>query len=339
MRSSLRRLRDRAAAFNVHGRLGRLRGPELLILTYHRVLPRSHPDWAVEQPGMRVTPETLRMHLGELRKHFAMVDLDDWVDARLTGATLPRLACSVTFDDGWRDNYDYAFPILQEQGVPASIFLVTDLVGTSYSFWPNRLARLLGTLADASELLSWPRALCDRLREAGIHRFPVTPEQIDTAIEACKTLPDADLHALLDEAAGIAEGAEARRDLLDWDEIREMRAGGLVRFGSHTRRHTRLQAGLDPAVLNEEVKGSADAIEQRLGVRPSLFCYPNGDYDAVALELVAANYMAALSTQPGWNGPDSPLHCLRRVGLHEDVSSRPAGLFHRILSARHKSSR
>ena len=69
--------------------------------------------------------------------------------------------------------------------------------------------------------------------------------------------------------------------------------------------------------------GSADAIEQRLGVRPSLFCYPNGDFDAVALELAAGEYVAALSTEPGWNGADSPLHHLRRVGLHEDVSSHP----------------
>ena len=55
------------------------RGPCLLALTYHRVLPAGHLDRASEQPGMLLTPELLAMHLETLGKHFTPVHLDDWL--------------------------------------------------------------------------------------------------------------------------------------------------------------------------------------------------------------------------------------------------------------------
>src|SRR5690606_25886998 len=121
--------------------LWRWRAPSLVVMMYHRVLPHTHPDRATEQPGMYVSPETFELHMHLLRKHFGLVHLDDWLDALAENRPLPRHACAVTFDDGWRDNYQYAFPVLERLGVPATVYLVSDLVGSSYSFWPNALAK------------------------------------------------------------------------------------------------------------------------------------------------------------------------------------------------------
>ena len=133
-------LRGAAAALGPHRWR---RGPCLLVLTYHRVLPEGHPERAREQPGMLVSPELLAMHLQVLAGHFSFVHLDDWLRAAADGNPPPGRSLALTFDDGWRDTYDHAFPILRQAGAPATVFLVTDLVGTSYSFWPNRLARML----------------------------------------------------------------------------------------------------------------------------------------------------------------------------------------------------
>jgi peptidoglycan/xylan/chitin deacetylase (PgdA/CDA1 family) len=335
-RGVLRSLRDRVATVGTDGRLARLPGPELLILTYHRVLPRSHEDWATEQPGMLVTPATLAMHIRVLRDHFEFIDLEEWVRRCEAGDRLPRLACAFTFDDGWRDNFDHAFPLLQQHGVPATIFVVTDLVGTRYAFWPNRLARSLGALKRPEELTSWPHHLSQALESAGVRdslvaRGVVSSDAIDRAIEGCKVLSDGELHSLLDS---VPQGiSPAGRDLLDWDEMAAMQASGLVRFGSHTRRHTRLAAGTDPQQLKDEVLGSADVLEQRLGRKPTMFCYPNGDYDDAAVEVVAGAYRAAVTTDSGWNTPATPRPLLRRVGVHEDVTSTPQGLLRRIERA------
>ena len=64
------------------------------------------------------------MHIRYLRAHYDVVPLEDLIS---TGSDN---ACAITFDDGWRDNYVTAFPILRAHGVPATIFLATNLVGT-----------------------------------------------------------------------------------------------------------------------------------------------------------------------------------------------------------------
>ena len=117
----------------------------------------------LEQPGMYVSPDTLAMHLRVLKRHFEIVDLGDWLRRQRDGSALPDRACCITFDDGWRDNFQHGFPVLRAARVPATIFLVADFIGTRYRFWPNRLATLLGTL-DRARLPRLPRraARCPR---------------------------------------------------------------------------------------------------------------------------------------------------------------------------------
>ena len=287
---------------------------------------------------MLVRPETLAMHLDVLGQYFEFVDLEAWVRASEEGSKLPRLACAITFDDGWRDNYDHAFPLLRAAGVPATIFLVSNLVGTRYAFWPNRLARALARLPAPGEVQAWPRALQTVLQASGalraLSRGRVPREAADRAIEQAKAMPDDELNRLLDLVPREHSGEDMGRDLLDWDEIREMSAGGLFRFGSHTRRHTRLLENLGDETLADEIEGSADAIARHLGVKPALFCYPNGDFGAAALDLVSRSYLAAVTTQHGWNTPTTPRDRLRRVGVHEDTTATKHGFLRRLNRAR-----
>ncbi|MDQ1303822.1 MAG: hypothetical protein QG595_1805 [Pseudomonadota bacterium] len=309
--------------------------PSLLILTYHRVLPATHPARRTEQPGMYVSPDTLALHLQVLRRHFAIIDLGVWLKRRREGAALPARACCITFDDGWQDNYTYGFPVLAAAQVPATIFLVADFIGSRYRFWPNRLAQLLGVL-DADHLADLPDELSAVLAAAGfVAGVPggmVDIGRIDAVINAAKSLSDETLVQLLDTAEarlGVAADAQSR-DLLNADEIMTMRDSGLVAFGSHSRRHQRLLAGINPATLDDELLQSR-AIIERVVERPvELFCYPNGDWSVAALALVRRAYLAAVTTVPGWNQPQSDLHLLRRMSVHEDVGADEASFMARV---------
>lgn len=315
----------------------RLNGPELLVLTYHRVLPDGHPDRPHEQPGMYVRPETLAMHLEVLRANFELAHLDDWLAARAAGEPLPRLTCAITFDDGWRDNHQYGFPVLKHARAPATIFLVSRLIGGQYSFWPNRLARQLARTDVPLELDRWPVALRNRLAAAGLAQGAIggglDVEAIDRAIAACKAFSDARMHEFLDQLPSLSSDP-ASRDLLDEREVREMGASGLVRFGSHTRRHTRLRDDVPAELLADEIAGSADDLERLTGSKPRLFCYPNGDCTPEALQVVRAHYAGAAATTHGWNNAGLDPFMIRRVGMHEDVSGRPATFLARIALAR-----
>lgn len=305
------------------------REPQLLVLMYHRVLPVEHPDRKFEQPGMYVSPQTLEMHLAVLQDHFQLVHLEEWLDDAANDRSLPDRACAITFDDGWRDNYEYAYPILSRAQAPATIFLVADAVGTQYTFWPNRLARLLTdpTLYQSrTQLPRWLQQIINEVCGQQVSSMP-TLSEIDRVIGTCKNLR-ADTE-MLDALDGILDN-DQKRDLFDWKEARLMLDSGLIRFGSHTRRHTRLLPHIDFATLEDEIIGSKNQVKDQLGAEPRTFCYPNGDYSSAALVEVQRTYLGAVTTARGWNTRASDACLLRRVGMHEDVSNTPSAFLSRL---------
>ena len=310
-----------------------LRGPRLLVLTYHRVLPVDHPARAYEQPGMIVSPETLAMNIGVLRQHFELLHLEDWIERAQRGASLPRLACAITFDDGWRDNYDYAFAVLQAAQAPATLYLVSDLVGSTRGFWPTRLARLL-CLAWRSGDLAPLQAFATLCPAVAVPTVVAPGSEIvaaDAVLDALKPhYSDAQLGQAVDAALG-ERMAQEPVDLLDWDQVAHMERSGLLRFGSHTRSHTRLRAGIDPQLLLQEVDGSLVDLSARLQRPATGFCYPNGDHCAEAVQHLRSACDYAVTQNTGWADPTSDRYLLPRLGLSDDFAATPLQLLGRAV--------
>jgi peptidoglycan/xylan/chitin deacetylase (PgdA/CDA1 family) len=100
-----------------------------LVLMYHRVLA-DHEVSPEIKPGMYVTSHAFERHLAYLADNHDVVGLDDlheWLHGRRQYSRIP---CVITFDDGWVDNYTNAFPLLKKYGLSATIFLITDEIGT-----------------------------------------------------------------------------------------------------------------------------------------------------------------------------------------------------------------
>jgi peptidoglycan/xylan/chitin deacetylase (PgdA/CDA1 family) len=111
-----------------------------VVLMYHRVLPDGpHPG---VDPGMFVTVSAFERHLRLLRSRYELVTIDafgDWMAGRRMYVCPP---CAITFDDGWRDNYEIAFPLIQRYEVPATVFLVTSWIGRDDMLDADRIARM-----------------------------------------------------------------------------------------------------------------------------------------------------------------------------------------------------
>jgi peptidoglycan/xylan/chitin deacetylase (PgdA/CDA1 family) len=329
IRQVVKRALYRGASFGGPHRWPSLR-PRLWVLMYHRILPADDPRAATEEPGMVVTPGTLRHHIAWLRSRFELVSLANWLDRTAAGRPVPRRAVALTFDDGWHDNYEFAFPILKETHSPATLFAVSHMIGTSDCFWPNRLARMLsanGVVATAHATgLEW---LSSQRKCTGTEHL--SRIEISNLISACKRHTDEDMRARLDRAEStLSIPEESAPALMDWQQLNEMVDSGLVEVGSHTCRHTRLNVGCPTGVIAKEVLDSQDRLERMLNRRVRLFCYPNGDASPDALSLVASNYDAAVTTRVGINSAGTPRHELRRIRLHEDVSGQPHSFFARL---------
>lgn len=305
----------------------------LVVLTYHRVLPRDYRGLEIVEPGMYVHDDTFAMHLRTLRDEVEFVHLAEWLADRDAGRPIPVRACAITFDDGWKDNYDYAYPILAAARVPATVFVVSGMVGTKRQFWPERLAAWLSVgSADPfvrdSEGARWADSLAMR---AGFTAGGANAEQISSAIAIAKELGDREIHRLMDnlEEAGFVP-PPIERAALNWDELREMQDSGLVAVGSHTVNHVRLQDGVDDAAVEAETTDSARQIASHLGTAPAVFCYPNGDVSGTALKYVRSTYAGACTTRKGWNGPAADAFLLKRMTLHEGNAGSRQALLARI---------
>jgi peptidoglycan/xylan/chitin deacetylase (PgdA/CDA1 family) len=275
---------------------------KVLILMYHRVIPRSEVEATFVQPGMYVTPETFERHLQFLSARFEIVPLSSvlarWREGRWESSAR---YCVLTFDDGWLDNYRYAYPLLHAYRAPATIFLPTDMIGTDACLWSDRLGSLLH-------------------RQQPVHNRRAVND-IDAMIERAKTLSDDARERMVD---GLADqlGAQVPPDrrLVNWAEVREMSREG-ISFGSHTCTHANLTR-LDDEALERELRRPIQVLEQHRVNHVRVLSYPNGDHtDAVVAAAQAAGYDAAVTTNPG---PESArpadLFRLKRIGVHEDVS-------------------
>ena len=316
--------------------LWRTRDRSLVVLMYHRVLPPGDSRLELEQPGMYVHPSTLRLHLVALKRHFQPVQLDHWIQAARDNAPLPERAFAITFDDGWSDNFEHAYPVLAAENVPATIFVVSDMVGTGRLFWPERLGTLLrqGLARHAAQLYSlsefaWLRAL-DAQIPSSVEEL--NPERLDRIINNAKLDDDATLCARVDDMASSLGDPECPQEveLLDWEQIRKMVRGGLISIGSHTRRHMRLSDALTIEQLHDEITGSKHVIESNAGCEVRLFCYPNGDATAAARMLVAENYLAACSTMPGWHSVRGDRYMIRRIAVHQDITGDETSFLARL---------
>ena len=327
-----RGLQHLAARFGPHRKTPA--SPQLLILMYHRILPASDPRSRIEEPGMVVQPETLRMHLGILKQYFEMVQLSDWFARKAEGRPLPDRACAITFDDGWADNYEYALPVLREAGVPATLFVVSAMMATTQRFWPERLSLLVQHINQQREDL-WPHPALAWLQADGRYRFDGQPPdraRLSAIIAYCKQWTENEIQQKLDAVETLAgiDLSQHQASLLDWEQIREMQQSGLFEIGSHTRHHVRLNTQTDARLFADEIINSRREIEQQLDCEVKTFCYPNGDFCDAALSLVRQHYTLAVTTEAGWCDTSSPAHRLKRIGVHEDIAADRTAFLARV---------
>lgn len=311
----------RIAASTATPWLQSINGQHLWVLMYHRIIPESDSRYSQEEPGMLVTPATFRAQIQALKTLFTIVPLHDWITRRDSGAPLPRRACAITFDDGWLDNYEFAFPVLQQEQVPATLFAVSHMIGTSDQFWPNRVARLIANRSDwqRESALDWIRQAAGEYSNGYTDR-----EKLGQIIARLKRISDAELKERLDASEAQLELiSPSTPALVNWEQLRAMQNSGLVEIGSHTRHHFRLTTDLPPNLAEEEIVESKKLLEKQLDRPVKLFCYPNGDASPHAIRLVEQHYTAAVTTQRGINSTRTAPHQLLRIGIHEHISDTP----------------
>lgn len=233
------------------------------VLLYHACEP-AESDFT---RGLRsnTTPADFDRHLAFLRRYYRVVPL-----ASLEGGNPPERAVVITFDDGYASVRDHALPSLRRHGLPATVYLITGVVGNDALVWVNELNWFLN--ARAREALPRARA------RLGAADAASASELVERARATYDPAAVGSLLTELRRALGT-DGrrlAQSARIYLDWADVRGMIADGIT-FGSHTVSHPNLER-LDAETRECEMRSARTSVINHLGACTSL-AYPFGDHD------------------------------------------------------------
>ncbi len=293
----------------------------LVVLNYHRI---GNPDESPFDPGMfSATAEELDDQVRHLKRRMSMVTLEEALAFIDGNNRHGKRTCRVllTFDDGYLDNYQIAFPILRAHGVQGVFFLPTAFVGADQLPWWDVIAYMVRTAAQRRFALRYPVERefdLDQGLARGLRGILALYKRADTT-DSDRFLDE------LQQACGGKRPSNADRCFLNWDEAREMVGGGMA-VGSHTHTHQVLsQLAADKQL--QELERSRALLSERLGVSVDTLAYPVGHPSSFTNDTQSAaktaGYRAAFSFYGGANFPrQTHRYNVLRLGVSNPSRSR-----------------
>lgn len=294
-----------------------LRWSGVLVLNYHRV---GDGNGSLFDRGLwSSTAEAFADQVRFCKAHFDVIAPGDLRDVRARGQGRYIL---ITFDDGYRDNYEVAFPIIRSERIPATFFVATGFIDSPRVPWWDEIAWMVRTSKRrATNLPGWLGATV---------RFddPDREGAVRTLLQTYKRMPAAATDAYLNDIADATGSGRYDQQAsghwwMTWDMLRAMKASGMT-IGGHTISHPVL-ARAPREIQRKEIEGCSQRLATELGEPMRYFSYPVGGPDAFdsitreCLQNVGVRY--AFSYYAGYRGfEDWDDYDIRRVPVESNLT-------------------
>ncbi len=279
--------------------VGKLKDKGPLIIAYHRFTDII-PVYDIKGTVSNGTAADLSEEIKFLKETFRIVSMDEMM-ADINKPLSLRETAVLTFDDGYRDNYEYVYPVLRKHNVPASIFITCNIIDNKDMLWFDRVAFLFGKLPAGEYRVPFlGKALVPKQgkRRASIifaeSLKPLKKEHLDEII------------GCLEKAAGVKLDEALFKALnlyLNAGDIKTMSADGVC-IGAHTLSHCILNR-VSPENAEREMVESKRILESITGRSVDYFSYPDGkieETDRYLVDMAArCGYKAAVTTNFGLN--------------------------------------
>jgi len=289
-----------------------------IIFMLHHVRPRRGGAF---QPNhhLEVEPEFLGAMLAHLRALNVDIVTMDEVHQRLQARNFARRFACFTLDDGYRDNRDYALPVMREYDAPLTVYVTSDFAEGTGRLWWVALER---AIAKASTIEVPIGGTATRLDTSTPAAKQDAFERMHDWLRALPTEHDLRREiSVLCRRHDVDETPIARELCMSWEELKTFADDPLVTIGAHSITHCNLAKQSEEAA-SFELATSRARIEAALQ-RPVLhLAYPYGDRIAAGRRefalAKAAGFKTAVTTRPGVIFPESAEHltALQRVSLN-----------------------
>jgi len=237
------------------------------ILMYHR--------FSAKPKANCVSADVFEQQLIYLKKHFNVISLSTLRECREHGKQTPRNSVVLTVDDGYRDFYTVAFPLLKKHEVPATLFVTSGFIDQELWLWPDKITWLL---ANAEYI---PEGIALDERALGVCEVDSVSRPLlwNKIVGYLLSISDNGKHVWIEK---FSEILKLKLPLLppndfqacSWQELDKMQRHG-TEIGGHT--HTHPSLGKVPSKqLHYEIQHCKALIDKNLGEKGRDFCFPNG---------------------------------------------------------------
>jgi peptidoglycan/xylan/chitin deacetylase (PgdA/CDA1 family) len=255
-----------------------------IVLLYHRIVSKES-TYLSKGPVVQHELKHFENEIKYLKRNYNLVSIDEVVSRMREGLLSDKPSLSISFDDGYLDNYQFAYPILKRYGVPATIYIATSLIGTTERTWTDQIEfAIMETKKEEFELLE--------LFGGETVEIKTKKQKLQANIriaEAMKFMPDQNRQGLMGrlfqvlnvEKKAITNGKSRR--MLNWEEVKEMAQEGIT-IGSHGHSHSILSR-MQIHRAKEDILTSKKIMEEKLGTKVKHFSFPNGREEDFSEEL------------------------------------------------------
>ncbi|GAA0856494.1 polysaccharide deacetylase family protein [Aliiglaciecola litoralis] len=291
----------------------------IAVLYYHRIVACQEVNKGLLADEVGIAADVFEKHMQFMLKHFTPIKPSEIVDV----LNKPGLYFTVTFDDGFEDNYSVAAPILSKLGISGGFYVVSDFVGTDKLFWWEQLAYLLKNTEckslDASQLCTeWndlePLILLNNEQKNHAQR------QLAKALRQtpAKLVPDI-MQALSKQLEVELISTGRSHPLMNWKQLKELNNCGFD-IGGHTANHVNL-GKTESSEHHHEIFDATETLRSSLNDPIITFAYPYGSVshytDDSTQAVIDVGYHCAFTTTHGIVTRDSHRYRLPRFKLNK----------------------
>lgn len=285
---------------------------KVAVLTYHRICNKND-DWSLNPLPVK----SFKEHLKFLTNSYNIISLDDLVDLMTKKEPIHEKTVVLTFDDGYKDNYINAYPLLRKYEIPATIFLTSKLIGSGELVWADKVGYIIYN-SSIDQI---------KIDELGEYSLGSKFEKYQTFSDIKRKLvnrTELEKSSFIDKLANLCQ-VEIPKDagcelMLSWDEVREMNENN-IDFGAHTINHPVLPK-LTPKEAKWEILESKKVLEENLQKKVTHFSYPYGTFNQDVVNIIRElNFKSAVTLNQNLiNTKKDDLYTLSRMDGFADLN-------------------
>ena len=268
-----------------------------LILLYHRIA-----EDPIDAQLLAVSPRNFESHLRMLATHYRVLPLAGLLEELRQNILRPDTV-SLTFDDGYLDNFTNALPLLEKYGIPATVFVTCGMLDSNEEFWWDTLERIFIETQLLPDTLELEAPVSNLIWDLKTPTGRVKAHDEIGAMLRRRAVSEISqfIHHLLSWAALSRTGRPSHR-VLSTEQLRRLAESPLIEIGSHTFSHSKLSI-LPTEIQSQEIKNSKINLEKILEKSVRFLSYPYGTADSFTSETIRiverVGYDAAIANIQG----------------------------------------